>query len=189
MKFAAVLAGVAAAALAVSANAQSVSETTSVADTQVTATIPNLVSIEGLNDIVFDLSADDINNPFFGGVDRNEKFCVYSNVTADGNYNIRVDGKDGADAEFALEGAEGDLDMAVWISDDETNAFKGYTWPGFTQTGYKTANGGKPRATDLNCSNVGGTNASLQLRLSDAEILAAVAGEYNGTLTLTVSVP
>ena len=60
--------------------------------------------------------------------------------------------------------------------------------PGGVKTGYQTARA-ESRATDLNCSNVGGTNAALQLRLNDAEILAAIAGSYSGTLVLTVSVP
>ena len=85
--------------------------------------------------------------------------------------------------------------MAVWVSDDEANPFSGagiggngYVFPGAVKTGYKTARS-KARATDLACSNVSGTNAALQLRLNDAEILAAIAGSYSGTLTLTVSIP
>ena len=189
---------VAAAALALvatAANAQSVSQTSSTSDTVITANIPNLVSIEGLNDVTFDITADDINNPYFGGVDKTEKFCVYSNVTSTGNYNISVSGPAGTDAPFALSGAGGNLDMAVWVSDDENNPFSGagiggngYAFPGGVKTGYQTARA-ESRATDLNCSNVGGTNAALQLRLNDAEILAAIAGSYSGTLVLTVSVP
>ena len=185
------LAVAALAVLATGAQAETqgtLSQTSSTGTTVVTAVIPNMVSISGLNDVTFNVTADDINNPFFGGIDKNEKFCVYSNVTTGGNYNISVSGTAGTDAPYALTGTGGNLDMAVWVSDDETNAFKNFTFPGFVQTNYKTAQS-KARATDLACSNVGGTNASLQLRLNDARILAAISGTYTGTLTLTVSVP
>jgi len=192
------MAAAALAVLATGAQAETqgtLSQTSSTGTTVVTAVIPNMVSISGLNDVTFNVTADDINNPYFGGIDKTEKFCVYSNVTTGGNYNISVSGTAGTDAPYALTGTGGALDMAVWVSDDEANPFSGagvggngFAFPGAVKTGYQTARS-KARATDLACGNVGGTNAALQLRLNDAEILAAIAGSYSGTLTLTVSVP
>lgn len=192
---------VAAAALAVLATGAqastqgTLSQTSSTGTTVVTANIPNMVSISGLTDVIFNVTAADINNPHFGGIDETSAFCVYSNVTAGGNYNISVGSSVvGAGNTFALSGNGATLPMAVWVSDEASNGFgangDGFTWPGHIKTNYSTAQTGQPRATDLSCSNVsGGKNAALQLRITDAALLAAVAGAYSGTLTLTVSVP
>jgi hypothetical protein len=170
------------------------SKNDSVGKVDVTAVIPPMVRISGLTDMKINVTPADLLNPYFSRQDTETKFCVYSNINADGDYNITVDGDSaaagGSHGPFTLGGAGGNLDYNVWVSDDVNNGFRsggsGYTWPGNVKTGYKTTGGGLARPATIDCSDTG-NNSALHIGIDNAAILAAQAGKYKGTLTVTVS--
>lgn len=165
------------------------SSTSSSADVDITTTIPKLVRISGLEDITLTANATDLANTG-GAYNRGQTFCVYSNDTTAGLYKLTVNGQAGAElntgeAKYSLTGPEGQtLSFALWTSDIASSVYAGGTrTPGVAKAG-KTTAGGQPRTTTLNC---GGTdNASMNVRFTNARILAAVAGTYTGTLTFVV---
>ncbi|WP_019832152.1 hypothetical protein [Sphingomonas sp. PR090111-T3T-6A] len=150
-----------------------------------TTVIPQMVRISGLTDMTLNVTPAALQNKYFSRQDAESQFCVYSNVGADGGYTMKVDGDAGKDHPFRLTGPS-TLDYNVWVSDDVSNSFKNYTWPGNVVTGYKTTSGGKARPTDLNCS--GGKDALVHVGVDNKDIFAAVAGTYKGTLKITVAV-
>lgn len=173
---------------ALAATDGSLSTSSSVGTVDFTAVIPPMVRISGLTDMTINVTPESATSQYFSREDSESKFCVYSNIGNDGGYTIKVDGTAGAVGPFALTNTadSSKLDYAVWVSDDVTNAFKGFTWPGYTQTGYKTTAGGLARPATLNCSDTG-KNASIHVGIDNTNILAAIAGTYKGTLTVTVS--
>jgi hypothetical protein len=77
------------------------------------------------------------------------------------------------------------LSFALWTSDDANNVYGGGTRsPGVAKNG-KTTAGNQPRTTTTNCN--GNDNAAMNVRFTNARLLAAVAGTYTGTLTFVVS--
>jgi hypothetical protein len=189
------LAATASLAFAGAANAAtdgSLSSTSSSGSFNVTANIPALVQVSGLSDQTINVTVADLTNQYFSTVDTVQKFCVYSNNGADGDYSVSVSGLAGKVAPYALVGATAlspQLGMYVWVSDDPNNALagggKGYSYNGDVHTGYKTTTGGGARPTTVNCG--GNPDASLDVRLNVADILAVTEGTYKGTLTVTVS--
>ncbi|MDB5714168.1 MAG: hypothetical protein JWO15_1565 [Sphingomonadales bacterium] len=170
------------------------SKNNSVGKLDITAVIPPMVRVSGLDDLRINVTPADLLNPYFNRQDAETKFCVYSNINAEGEYNITVDGDaagpNSNGSPFALSGAGGKLNYAVWVSDDVNNGFRsagsGWTYPGYTHTGYKTTAGGLARPASISCSDVG-ENAALHIGIDNSQILAAQAGKYKGTLTVTVS--
>jgi hypothetical protein len=167
----------------------SLSSTSSSAEVDISTTIPKLVRISGLQDITLTASATDLANTS-GAYNRGQTFCVYSNDTMAGLYKLSVNGQAGAElntgeAKYSLSGPEGQtLSFALWTSDVAANAYAGGTaTPGVAKS-FKTTSGGQARTTTLNCN--GTENASMNVRFTNARILAAVAGTYTGTLTFVV---
>ena len=159
------------------------------AEVDITTTIPKLVRISGLQDITLNATATDLANTS-GAYNRGQTFCVYSNDTTNGLYKLTVNGQAGAElntgeAKYSLSGPEGQtLSFALWTSDIANDVYAGGTRrPGQAQNGRTTA-GGQQRTTTLNCN--GTENASMNVRFTNARILAAVAGTYTGTLTFVV---
>lgn len=149
--------------------------------------IPRLVEISGLTDLKLKITAAALNSPYFSRQDANETFCVYSNVGAQGGYNLKIDGTaSNAQSPFQLTGAGGTLNYNVWVSDNTSNAFLNYVYPGDVEKNYATNADGKPRRTTTTCS-VEGADANLHIGVNNTDILAAQSGYYKGTLTLTVS--
>ena len=164
------------------------SKNDSVGKVDFTTVIPNMVRISGLTDMRIRVTPEALNSPYFNRQDTESKYCVYSNIGVDGGYNVTVDGQAGTDNPFALAGEGGSaLDYNVWVSDDANNSFRAYTFPGFQQTGFKTTSGGQTRPVTTDCSDIGGNNAVIHVGVDNREILAATAGTYKGTLTVTVS--
>lgn len=167
-----------------------VSQSNSVGSIDVTTSIPKMVRITGLSDVNLTLSATDLTNEG-GRQNATKRFCVYSNDTTDGLYKLTVDGLSGdelntGESKFALTGATGNkLSFAVWASDNANNVFgRGTATPGVSRS-FQTTAGGQARPTSTTCG--GTTNAAINLGISNTRILAALAGTYTGTLTLTVS--
>ena len=190
------LAAVAAAAVASPAFASTdgaLSTSSSAGKVDVTTVIPPMVRISGLTDMTINVTPEALTSPYFSRMDANSTFCVYSNIGADGGYNIKVDGDAGKTRPFTLSGTGGNLDYSVWVSDNPNNAFSGagvngagYSFPGSTHSGYTTTRGGTARPVALDCAGTG-KNAIVEVGVDNSTALAAQAGTYKGTLTLTVS--
>lgn len=177
-------------AFAQSAGNGALSETASVATVNVTTIIPKMVRISGLEDINLNVTAASVATGS-GAQDVGQRFCVYSNDTSNGLYKLTVDGQAGAElnsgeAKYAITGPEGTtLSFALWTSDQASNVYvRGTNAPGVARE-FRTTAGGQTRPTTLNCN--GNDNASMNVRFSNARILAALAGSYTGTLTFTVA--
>lgn len=189
--FAAAMAALSASpALAQSSGDGALSETSSVASFKVTTTIPKMVRISGLEDIQLDITAAAVANSN-GAQNFGQRFCVYSNDTSAGLYKLTVDGQSGTElntgeAKFSLTGPDSTrLSFALWASDRAGDAYaKGTAAPGVAKN-MQTDAGGQTRPTTLNCN--GTENASMNVRFTNARILAALAGSYTGTLTFTVA--
>jgi hypothetical protein len=165
------------------------SEDSSIGKLSVTTVIPKMVRISGLEDMAFNVTADSVANEG-GAISKTQKFCVYSNDTVDGLYKLSVEGLAGdelntGEAKFALTGDTGNtLSIAVFTSDNAAHAFNGTAAPGVARS-FKTTSGGQTRPTNLSCNGV--ENAAMAVKITNKRILAAIAGSYTGTLTLTVS--
>ena len=186
------LAAVASMALAGVANAATdgaLSTSSSSGTFNVTANIPTLVKVSGLTDQTINVTVADLTSPYFSTIDTVQKFCVYSNDGVAGDYSVSVSGTPGTVAPYQLTGPNGPLGMYVWVSDDPNNVFVrsggGYSFNGDVHTGYATTTGGGARPTQLDCGGV--ADASLDVRLNVADVLAVTNGTYTGTLTVTVS--
>lgn len=174
------------------ANVADVSTTSSQGDVQFTTTVPELVRVSGLQDITLDITEQMLNGGYSSRFDGNTRFCVYSNITAAGNYTISLTagaataGLVGGGS-YALTGGHegtGKIRYNVWMTDD-TNAFKANMWlgnkPRFSSAAYS---GTRPATTDCG----GQTNTEMTVGVDQAAILAATAGTYKDTITVTVSV-
>lgn len=177
-------------AFAQSAGDGALSETSSVARFNVTTNIPQMVRISGLEDITLNVTAASVASAT-GAQNVGQRFCVYSNSTSAGLYKLTVDGQSGSElntgeAKFSLTGPDStQLSFALWASDRASDAYaKGTATPGVAKNMQTTA-GGQTRPTTLNCN--GTENASMNVRFTNARILAALAGSYTGTLTFTVA--
>jgi hypothetical protein len=194
MKKILVSAAIAAAALvAGQANANSdgvLSDTSSVGTLNINATVVPMVSIRGLDDMTFTINSAAINGPSSHAVIGISNFCVFSNVDADGSYNIKAEGS-GAASAFTLAGAGTSTALPYIVhllNTAGTNPNNGNANSGQVKN-FNNTDGGQARATDLNCSNAGGENAGVSVRVTDTAALAALADTYTGVLTVTVSVP
>lgn len=163
---------------------------TSSAEVDITTNIPKLVRISGLEDITINATAADLATA--GGVyNRSQSFCVYSNDTLAGNYKLAVLGQAGdelntGEAKYSLNGPDSQtLSFALWTRDVATSPTNGGTNAPGVYKSFKTTSGGQTRTTTLNCGGV--ENASMNVRFTNARMLAAIAGNYTGTLTFLVS--
>lgn len=193
------LTAVAAAALfATAANAATdgtLSDSTSTGTFDINATVVPMVSIRGLDDLSMTINAATLASNF-GHTDARTQFCVFSNADALGSYKVSVNGPAGTAGDYAnpyaLSGTttHNNLDFTVGYWDNATYNSVGATFmrPGVQHAMENTRNG-QTRATDLNCSNTGGSNASINVGIRNAVALAALADAYTGTLSVVVSVP
>lgn len=167
----------------------SLSTSSSVGTVDFTTVIPPLVKISGLTDMQINVTPAMLTNPYFSRQDAESQFCVYSNIGVDGGYSLKVDGTAGVSGGFGLTNSgagTATLDYSVWVSDNVNDSFKNFTWPGNVEPAYKTTAGGKARPATTDCSDVG-KNALVHVGVDNSKILAATAGTYKGTLTITVS--
>jgi hypothetical protein len=146
---------------------------TSTGSVSISATIPNRVQISGLTDIAF------------GTVDPStaaasaENVCVWSNTTAKG-YSVTATGS-GAASAFTLTNGTVALPYSVeWAGTSGqasgTALTSGTALASLTST-----------ATSPTCAAGPATTASLVVKMTAANLQAAVASAYTGTLTLVVA--
>jgi hypothetical protein len=146
---------------------------TSTGSLSISATVPGRVQISGLTDIAF------------GTVDPTsaatsaEDVCVWSNTSGKG-YQITASGSGAANA-FTLTDGTNTLAYDVQWADTS-----GQSSGSALATG--TALGGQvSTAANPTCSSGPAATASLIVNMSAANLQAAVAGAYTGTLTLVVA--
>lgn len=160
----------------------------SIGTLDVTVNIPEMVRVSGLDDLTIDVTPAMLTEPFFSREDATSTFCVYSNDGALGAYNMSVSANAsglGGGTPFAMTGVA-DLPYAIWTSDDTGNQFKNFRFPGSTTSNLANADGlGRP--TTLDCTDRA-DNASIKIGVTDANLIAAQAGTYTDTVTVTVSV-
>lgn len=149
--------------------------------------IPKMVRVSGLDDLQIDVTPAMLTEPYFSREDATDLFCVYSNDGADGAYAMTVSATPSGTggAPFALNGAGGSVPYSIWTSDNTGDQFKSWRFTGSTTNYIADADGlGRPTTTD--CSDRA-DNASLKVGVDDAALIAAQAGTYTDTITVTVS--
>jgi hypothetical protein len=146
---------------------------TSTGTVGISATIPAKAQISGLADIAF------------GTVDpasaasQAEDVCVWSNTSGRG-YQVTATGS-GASSAFTLSNGAGTLPYSVeWAATSGQTAGTGLV-SGTALTGLAST------ATAPGCTSGPTSSASLVVKMTAANLQAAVASTYNGTLTLVVA--
>lgn len=183
----------AAAALAVASPAMAatdgaLSTTSSVGSVDVTVNIPEMVRVSGLDDMVMDITPAALTNQFSNNVTVADSFCVYSNDGPDGDYAISVAAtpSGGGSGPYSLTGPES-LNYQIYLGDVQSGgASFQYQFPGNVET-FSSAADGLGRRTTLDCS-AQGNNAIIRFRVMSADAIAAQAGTYTDTITVTVAV-
>lgn len=173
MKFKALVAGMAVGLVAGSAmaavdgstaTAVPPAQATSSGNLLVSLSVPNIVRISNLNDILLGT---------YAGVDMSgsDAVCVYRNIT--GNYRITADSTNGAGA-YQLKNGASVIPYAV-------------TWNGSAMT-ENTAMTGLTGASTTSTTCGGGTNATVAVSVLATDIEAAtVTGTHSDTLVLTLT--
>jgi|GEM_PF-1507236 len=171
------------------------SATSSTGTFDVSATVVPMVRISGLDDITLTIDPATLASNF-GTTSGRTQFCVFSNVDAAGAYNVQVLGAagDGLGNPYGLTGQDqgGQLNHTVgyWDNAAYNSVAAQFMRPSITRASINTRNG-QARATTTDCSSngLGGSNASINIGIRNAEAIAALADTYTGTLTVVVSVP
>lgn len=139
----------------------------------ISATVPGRVQISGLSDVAF--GTVDPTVPASSAQD----VCVWSNTSGRG-YNITATGS-GASSAFALTDGTNTLPYSVeWAASSGQSS-------GSALTAGTTLGGLSSAATNPSCSAGPASSASLVVKMSTADLQAAVASSYTGTLTLVVA--
>jgi len=162
--------------------------TSSTGTFDVTVNIPKMVRVSGLDDLTFNITPAMLTEPYFSREDQTSTFCVYSNDGADGAYAMTVSGQAsglGGGRPWALSGPGGQLPFAMWTSDNTGSQFKTFRFPNQT-VNYLSNADGNGRRTTLNCG-AQGDNATIKVGVNDSDLIAAQAGTFTGTVTVTVS--
>lgn len=145
--------------------------TTSAGDFGISTVIEDVVQISNLNDV-------DLGN-FSGSGDlaNSDAFCLYRN--GGGTLNITASGS-GSGGAFSLSDGANDIPFSVEFTDETSTA---------AALSAGTALNAVPNTnvSSLDCSGIGGDNNSIEIRISEADAIAASAGTYTGTLFLTVA--
>ena len=138
----------------------------------VSVTIPQLVWIQGLADLAI--------NPYAGPSSAaSGNVCVYSNTA--GGYDITATSVEGG---FSLDGVTVPAESITYSVEWAASSGAGSG----TAMAYNTAlTGLSTGGANPTCSNVGGTNATLIVRVTDSDLGTASAQTYAGTLNLTVA--
>lgn len=166
---------------------------TSTGQLNVNVKVDPMVSIRGLDDISLTIDAATIGSNF-GSTSGLSQFCVYSNADALGSYKVTVNGTagDGLANPYGLTGGATSTKLNHTVGYYDAAAYNSiaatFMRPNVQHSMINTRNA-QPRATDLNCGNAGGQNASLRVTVRNEVALAALADTYTGTLSVVVAVP
>ena len=134
----------------------------------ISVTIPALIQVSGLTDIVFNFVA--------GGAAQNMSFCVKGNVA--GTYTMTLSSV--AESAFQLDNAGAKLSYTAQF-DGDTDATNGTVMThGAASAVFASSGGFGP------CALID-HNAALNISVSDLEAAGVAAGTYTDTLTLLVT--
>jgi len=148
---------------------------TSTGTVSISATVPGRVQISKLSDIVFGTVDPTV------AASKSENLCVWSN-TSGRAYQITASGSGGgASNTFALTDGTTELPYSV-----EWAASTGQTSGTALATGTALI-GLTSSATNPTCSAGAATTASLIVKMAAADLQAAVASSYTGSLTLVLA--
>jgi hypothetical protein len=161
----------------------------------VTATVAPMVQVTGLSDITLSIDPASLRSNW-GTTNGRTTFCVFSNVTAAGSYNVQVLGEtgDGRANPYGLIGQTTNTKLLHTVGYWDNAAYNSidalFMRQSIVRSSVNTRNG-QQRATTTNCSEngLGGKNASINVGIRNPIALAALADTYKGTLTVVVSVP
>lgn len=146
---------------------------TSTGSVSISATVPGRVQISGLSDVAFGTV-----DPATAASDA-QNVCVWSNTSTRG-YTLTATGS-GASSAFTLSDGTNALAYAVeWAA--TSGQTSGTALTAGTALGSLTST-----ATNPTCSAGPAASASLIVKMAAADLQAAVAGSYTGTLTLVVA--
>ena len=152
---------------------------TSTGTVGISATIPARVQITGLSDFGFGSIEPG------AAASTSKNVCVWSNTSSKG-YNIKASG----------DGADGGSNVAFSLTNGSTTLAYGVEWAGSSSQATGTAlttNTAAPGFTSTavspTCASAPSTTASLIVKFTSAQTLAAVGSgtAYTGTLTLVVA--
>lgn len=139
---------------------------TSSGSISINATVPNLVKILKLQDIAFTTNSF----PATGS----STFCAYSNVAS--TYAVTVTS---AESSFILKNGGNSVGYAVSWTDSGGTAHS---------VSYNSKIAGLPTGgANPTCGGGGSTNGSVTITIDEADLGAAPAGVYTGTLNIDVS--
>ncbi len=167
----------------------------STGNADINVTIDPFVSITNLDDLTINIAAGNINGsaPTGRAGEAVTRFCVFSNVDLIGRYRITATSfLAGSDSNpFGLTGPDGtQLNyLAFFTASGTASPFEGSSLERGIALPATTTAFSQPRPTDFNCSNLSGSNAAIGIGVRNSVALAALAGTYTGTLTVTVAVP
>ena len=146
---------------------------TSTGSVSISATVPGRVQISGLSDVAFGTV-----DPASAASDAQD-VCVWSNTSTRG-YTLTATGS-GASSAFTLSDGTNALAYGVeWAA--SSGQTSGTALTAGTALGSLTST-----ATNSTCSAGPAASASLIVKMGAADLQAAVAGSYTGTLTLVVA--
>lgn len=188
-------AAIAFASPAMAATDGDLSETSSTGTVDINVNIPKMVRISGLTDMFIQISPSSINNPYANNSTAADSFCVYSNDGPNGAYSLSVQANTtgggspyGGGRPWALAGDNGTYLPYVIYTGDVQSGGASFSWTGPSSTKTFESNGdGLGRRATLDCSDLG-DNAIIRARVYNDDVLAAEAGDYTDTITVTVSV-
>lgn len=146
---------------------------TSTGSVDISATVPGRVQISGLSDVAFGTVDPTV------AASNAQNVCVWSNTSGRG-YSLTATGSGAANA-FTLTDGTNTLAYAVEWSDSSGQS------AGTALTTATALMGLTSTATSPDCSSGPASSASLIVKLTAADLQAAVAGSYTGTLTLVVA--
>lgn len=146
---------------------------TSTGSVDISATVPGRVQISGLSDVAFGTVDPTV------AASNAQNVCVWSN-TSGRAYSITATGSGAANA-FSLTDGANNLAYGVEWSDASGQS------SGTALTTAATLMGLTSTATNPTCSAGPASSASLIVKMTAADLQAAVAGSYTGTLTLVVA--
>ena len=150
--------------------------TTSTGTLDIQVDVDDLVRISGLSDILLTFDATGT-----GDVIGSSTACIYRNGA--GDYNVTASGSGAASAFTIQNGAAVPTVIAYTVAWDD--AVTGTNTSAVTALTPLTGQSGANTVAD-DCSTGGGANAFVEITIPRADLSAAPAGTYNGTLTLVV---
>lgn len=137
--------------------------------------IPRSVKLSGVDPIVFSVTSAGVNE----NINVSDPICVYSNT---GKFQITATG-DGPG--FAFKNGEESLDYLVFFNVPAAGAGNPFQFEQL-QSGTLSTTSFRGDSTSIDCSGATGNSTYYEVAIRKEKLQAASAGDYTGSLTLTV---